>query len=96
MNITLTEVYIVLWELFVFNNLCELKFCTGKFSYKSICTNNCQDNILLLQNVLFVLLERNRTRWRSSEETVVFAATLYTKRYGGKLVPSLRSMWEKE
>ena len=37
MNITLTEVYIVVWELFVFNNFCELKFCTGKFSYKSIC-----------------------------------------------------------
>ena len=75
----------VVWEIFVFNNFRMLKFRTGKFLYNSICTNIFQDDILSLQNFLYVLLERS-----GSEKTVVFAATTYTattytKQYGGKL-----------
>ena len=62
----------------MFNNFRMLKLRTGKFSYNSICTNIFQDDILSLQKLLYVSLERNRARWRSLEETVVFAATTYT------------------
>ena len=37
-----------------------------------------QDDILLVQIFLYALLERSKAQRRSSEETVVFAATTYT------------------
>ena len=86
----------VLWEISVFNNFCMLKFRTGKFSYNPICTKNVQDKILSPEKELIRSCQSSNSRrararvhayraWRRSEETVVFAATTYAKRYGGQL-----------
>ena len=70
----------LVWEILVFTN-----FGKGNFLYNSICMKNFHNDILSLQNLVYILLEKSEARRRSSEETVVFAATTYTKRYGEKL-----------